>query len=72
MGTRLFRSIGTTRGVRSRDRASWRRLQRIRMRDEWSITMWILLVGLIVLAFLTPRLSRLHEEFHHPHHTQSR
>jgi hypothetical protein len=28
--------------------------------------MWILLIGLIVVALLAPRVAELHEQLHHP------
>lgn len=45
---------------------SRRRMRRIRMRDDWTIEMWILLLALIVLVFMAPKLARMHEELHHP------
>jgi hypothetical protein len=29
--------------------------------------MWVLLVGLIILAFMLPRIAELHYQFHHRH-----
>jgi hypothetical protein len=46
-------------------RAARRRLQRIRFHDNWPIEMWILVIALIMIVFMTPRLIELHYELHH-------
>jgi hypothetical protein len=67
MATRdVYRSFRLSPGIASRYRASQRRLQRIRWRENWPLRMWILLAGLIILAFMAPRLAELHDEFHYP------
>jgi hypothetical protein len=67
MGIReVYRSFGPSRGIASRYRTSQRRLQRIRQRDHWPLRMWILLIGLIIIALMAPQLAELHEEFHRP------
>jgi hypothetical protein len=53
------------------DRGSRRRLRRIRMRDHWSIEMWILIVIVILeFVFVIPRVAEYHERLHHPAATQ--
>jgi len=64
---RIYRSFRTIHGIASRYRASLRRIQRLRMRDDWPVEMWILIIALIALGFMAPRLAQLHDEFHHPH-----
>jgi hypothetical protein len=67
MATRdVYRSFGLRPSIASRYRASQRRLQRIRWRDHWSLRMWLLLIGLIIIALMAPQLAELHEEFHRP------
>lgn len=70
MGSRsIYSTFGTGRGMT--DRGSRRRLRRIRMRDHWSIEMWILIVIVILeFVFVIPRLAEYHERLHHPAATQ--
>jgi hypothetical protein len=53
MGTgHTYRSFHAGRSVPSRYRASYRRLQRIRLRDNWTPEMWWLLIALLVVGVL--------------------
>ena len=65
MGTRQFyRRFRTSPDVPGRYRASYRRLQTLRMRDNWAPQMWWVIVALIVAAVLA--LTGVIE--HPPHH----
>jgi hypothetical protein len=49
---RTYRSLVRPRGVPSRYRASHRRLQRLRFRDNWTPAMWWLVAGLLIVGVL--------------------
>jgi hypothetical protein len=67
MGTRhVYRSFRTS-GIPRRYRASHRRLRAIRMRDNWSRELWIVLVALVIVGVLIA--TGIIE--HPPHHAVS-